>query len=118
MRPLKIAVIGAGSRSFGLSTMAALLREKEIRGSTLALVDVDSESLEVMHAVANRMSAEWDAGATITATADRTEALRDADFCILSVEKGDRATLWRLDFRIPTAELAIERRGVLRAGAR
>ncbi len=101
MRPLKIAVIGAGSRSFGLSTMATLLREREIRGSTLVLVDLDPESLEVMHRVASRMNAEWDAGANIVSTTNRAEGLRGADFCVVSVEKGDRAALWRLDFQIP-----------------
>jgi alpha-galactosidase/6-phospho-beta-glucosidase family protein len=38
--PTKIAVIGAGSASFGENTLSAIMHSKKLRGSTLALVDV------------------------------------------------------------------------------
>ena len=101
MKPVQIVLIGAGSASFGLSTLTTLLREPEIRGSTLALVDIDAQALEVMHQLAERINTQWDAGATIVSSTDRTELLPDADFVVCSIEVGPRRQLWRLDYRIP-----------------
>lgn len=101
MRPVKIALIGVGSASFGLSTLATLLREPEIRGSTLALVDINAEALQVMHQLADRINTQWDAGATIVSSTDRAELLPGADFVVCSIEVGPRWKLWRLDYRIP-----------------
>ena len=101
MRPVKIVLIGAGSASFGLSSLATLLRERELRGSTLALVDLNAKALEEMHRLAERINAEWDAGVNIVASTDRYTVLPDADFVVCSIEVGPRLELWRLDYRIP-----------------
>ncbi len=102
MRTHKIAVIGAGSAVFGLGTLATLVRSPALRGSTLTLVDIDAEGLNVMTALARRMNREWAAGMTIESSTRRAEALPDADFVILSIEVGAREELWRLDWEIPT----------------
>ena len=47
MLPTKIVVIGAGSASFGLNTISALMGSERLRGSHLALVD-RSEDLFVV----------------------------------------------------------------------
>ena len=60
--PTKIVVIGAGSASFGENTLSALLRSKKLRGSRLALVDKNAQSLDIVHRLANRLNTEWDAG--------------------------------------------------------
>ena len=44
--PPKIVCIGAGSAVFGLSNMATIIRSKRLRGSELALVDIDRAGLE------------------------------------------------------------------------
>ena len=44
---------------------------------------------------------EHNLSCTISATIDRQEALRDADFVIISIEVGDRFELWEQDWRIP-----------------
>ena len=50
MKPVKIVIIGAGSASFGLNSLASLLRELSLRGSTLAL-DPIVDDLDVARAV-------------------------------------------------------------------
>ncbi len=101
MRPVKVVIIGAGSASFGLNTLATLLREREIFGSTLALVDANPQALELMHRLAEQLNTAWGAGATIVSSTDRRALLPGADFVVTSVEAGNRAALWRLDYRIP-----------------
>jgi len=43
--PVKVAMIGAGSASFGLGMLVSLLRSPRLRHCTLALVDLKAEGL-------------------------------------------------------------------------
>ena len=74
MRPSKIVLIGAGSASFGLNTLASLLREKQINGSTLTLVDVNEPGVEKIRRLAERMAAEWGREVHIESTTDRRKS--------------------------------------------
>lgn len=100
-RPPKIVVLGAGSAIFGLGALARIIQTERLRGAELAMVDIDAEALETMHAVAEKMNTAWGAGMTITSTTDRTRALPGADFVIVSIQVGPRETVWEMDWRIP-----------------
>src|SRR5205085_1086377 len=100
MKPVKIVIIGAGSASFGLNSLATLLREPALRGSTLALVDTNAEGLRLVHRLAERMNKEWDAALTIESNTDRRAVLDGADFVVCSIEVGPREELWRLDWEV------------------
>ena len=99
--PTKITVIGAGSASFGENTLSAIMRSKKLSGSTLALVDKNAESLEIVRALANRLNSEWGAGFIITSHTHHREALAGSDFVVNAIEVGAREGLWRSDFEIP-----------------
>jgi alpha-galactosidase len=99
MKKTKIVAIGAGSASFGLTNLGAIIRTPELAGSELALCDIDAEGLASITKLANRINAEWGAGFTITSSVDRNELLEGADFVILSVAT-DREKCWRMDFEI------------------
>jgi len=98
MKSVKVVIIGAGSASFGLNSLATLLREPSLRGSTLALVDKNAEGLRLVHRLADRMNEEWDAGLTVESNTDRRAMLPDADFVVCSIEVGPREELWRRDW--------------------
>ncbi len=97
----KITVIGAGSASFGENTLSALLRSKKLRGSTLALVDRNPASLDIVKRLAERLNREWDAGFTISGHTHHAEALPGSDFVVSAIEVGPREELWKSDFEIP-----------------
>ncbi len=97
----KIVVIGAGSSSFGPGTLATILRSEILRGSEVALVDLNEEALGDMHRLAEKMSDAWGAEMTISSSTDRKEVLQGADFVIISIEVPPREGLWRLDWEIP-----------------
>ena len=99
--PTKIVVIGAGSASFGENTLSALLRSKNLRGSTLALVDRNANSLDIVHRLANRLNTEWDAKFSISAHMHHEEALDEAAFVVSAIEVGPREELWKSDYEIP-----------------
>ena len=97
----KITVIGAGSASFGENTLSAIMRSKKLRGSTLALVDRNAESLDIVQRLANRLNREWDSGFTITRHTHHRDALDGANFVVSAIEVGPREELWKSDFEIP-----------------
>ena len=99
--PTKITVIGAGSASFGENTLSAIIRSKKLRGSTLALVDRNVGSLDIVHRLANRLNREWDAQFIIEAHATHQDALPDSHFVVNAIEVGAREGLWQKDYEIP-----------------
>jgi alpha-galactosidase len=100
MLPTKVVVIGAGSAIFGLNTVSALLGSQRLRGSHLALVDLNAETLELMARLARRLNREWDAEMTITTHTHHAEALAGAGFVVSAIEVPPREKLWRQDYEI------------------
>ena len=101
MAACQVVIIGAGSASFGLGTLASLLHSERLRGSRLALVDSNARGLSLIDALARRLNREWDAGLTIQSSTRREELLPGADFVIVSIETGPREGLWQRDWEIP-----------------
>lgn len=99
--PTRIAVIGAGSASFGGNTLSALMRSKKLLGSSIALVDRNQTSLDIVKRLADRLNKEWDAQMNISAHLQHQEALEGAQFVVSAIEVGAREGLWRSDYEIP-----------------
>jgi alpha-galactosidase len=102
---LKIVLIGAGSREFARGLIHDLVLERplwETRDLSVVMVDVNAEQLELMRSYAERCVAVAGARIRISATTDRREALRSADFVLISVAT-KRMELWEQDFRVPFA---------------
>ena len=99
--PTKIVVIGAGSASFGENTLSALMRSPKLRGSTLALVDRNTDSLDIVYRLAQRLNREWKSAITLGAYVHHKDALDGADFVVSAIEVGPREQLWISDFEIP-----------------
>src|SRR5450759_4493124 len=99
--PTKIVVIGAGSASFGENTLSALVNSKKLKGSTLALVDHNPDTLDTVKRLAERLNREWNSNLTIKAYKNHQDALAGANFVVSAIEGGAREGLWRKDFEIP-----------------
>lgn len=95
----KVVVIGAGSASFGLVNLGAILRHPKLNGIELWLVDINDSGLASITALAQRMNREWGSNMTIHATTDRKKALKGARYIILSVAI-DREVCWARDVAI------------------
>ncbi|MCL2512759.1 MAG: hypothetical protein FWF08_02560 [Oscillospiraceae bacterium] len=102
MNKTKIVFIGAGSLCFGLSMFRDVFTSAGLRGSTLALVDIDGEALDRAYGVACGMNEAAGAGLTVEKTTDRRQALPGAGFVVNAICI-ERAELWKLDFAIPKA---------------
>lgn len=97
----KIVLIGAGSAMFGLGALGDIFKCKNLEGGTIVLFDINPQALKPVKDVANQFVSENNLSYTIVATTSRQEALQDADFCIISIEVGNRYELWEQDWHIP-----------------
>lgn len=98
---MRIALIGAGSAQFGLGTLGDIFQSEVLRGSEIALVDINAEALERVSVAAKAFVAERRLPFSIVAATDRAKVLPGADFVIISIEAGNRFELWDQDWSIP-----------------
>ena len=96
----KIVCIGAGSYSFGLSTLITLLQSEKLNGAEIALVDTNAESLDLISELANWLNISWSCHKQITSHATHKTALSGANFVISALEAQPREQLWKQDFEI------------------
>ena len=97
----KIVLVGAGSAQFGYGTLGDIFQSTALYGSEIVLHDINPASLAVTEKTARDFLAQEDLPFIVSATTDRREALKGAEFVIISIEVGDRFALWDLDWQIP-----------------
>ncbi|MBS7612098.1 hypothetical protein KEJ27_07860 [Candidatus Bathyarchaeota archaeon] len=96
---VKIAVIGAGSLVFTPNILADLTKSNILADSDVYLMDIDEERLNLMSKLADRIVREKKSDIVVNATTDRAEALRNADYVIISISVG--TDIERFDVEIP-----------------
>ncbi len=97
----KIVCIGAGSYSFGLTTLVSLLRSQILTGSEIVLVDHNSQNLEIIARLVAWLNEAWSSQMRISTALHHREVLKGANFVINAIEVGPREALWESDFNIP-----------------
>ena len=97
----KIVIIGAGSTNFGLGIVSDFFKSKILKGATIVLHDINSETLKNTLQIALSYKEKLGVDYKIEATTSRTEALKDANFCLISIEVGRRFDLWDQDWKTP-----------------
>lgn len=102
MNKLKIAFIGAGSRSFAGRTLADLLLSEPLRAFDLELVlmDVVAEHIQHTEAFCRRAAAQLKHPVTIHTTTQLEEAVAGAAFVVTAFEV-NRYFYWAQDFHVP-----------------
>jgi len=84
----KIVLVGAGSFVFGRDFIADIMLYPKLGGSTLMLMDVDKERLDLATAFARKLTEQNKLKLKIESTTDRREALDGADYVITSIRAG------------------------------
>src|SRR5947209_12610598 len=100
-RMVKVALIGAGSVVFTQNLVTDIFLFPELRDNHIALMDIDAERLKVAdHIVRQVVREKGGQESNVTATLERREAIRDADYVVNTVQVGGfEATL--TDFNVP-----------------
>lgn len=78
----KICIIGAGSAIFSLNLIKDICINKNFKGCTVSLMDIDTDRLEAIYGLCTRYAEEMNADMHIIKTTDRREAMQGADFVL------------------------------------
>ena len=97
----KIAMIGAGSTVFMKNILTDILLEPPFATCEFALQDVDPKRLATSKLVADKVAETLPVSPKITASQDRRDALRGADFVIVMIQVGGYKPSTVIDFEIP-----------------
>ena len=102
MQPLAIALLGAGSRSFGPETVRDVLLSEPLarRRIELRLMDIAPDNLSDIGRYAQWLVDKLGRDADISTTTELETALQRAQFVVTAVEVG-RSFYWAQDFHIP-----------------
>ncbi len=96
----KITFIGAGSIVFTRNLCSDILLTPALQESTISLMDIDPERLERSRKLVQALIDRRGLKATVQATTDRREAVRDARFVITTFQQGG-LDAYALDIEIP-----------------
>jgi len=96
----KIAFIGAGSAVFTRNLLGDLLTYPELDGSTISLMDIDANRLKAVESLAKKMVEQEGSKMVIEATTDRSQALQNADYVVITIQVGGLKA-YELDIEIP-----------------
>jgi alpha-galactosidase len=96
----KIAIIGAGSITFGSTLLNDMFGTTALDGSTYVLMDPTKARMKSVEDYCRRVIAANNLNAEVTSTVDRAEALKDADYVIAILAIGGMEA-YRQDYEIP-----------------
>ncbi|MDP2790923.1 MAG: alpha-galactosidase [Rectinemataceae bacterium] len=96
----KIAMIGAGSLVFCKTLMGDFLATPALAGSEYSLMALTRARLDKMKDFVERMIRDNGVDARVSATTDRREALRGADYVVVMIQVGG-VEGFRYDYEIP-----------------
>ncbi len=100
MATKKIVLIGAGSASFTQGLVADMILAAGQEEWRLGLVDVNSEALDLVKNLVQRMILAREAKIEISASTDRRDILPGADVVVTTIAVGGRRA-WEADVLIP-----------------
>jgi alpha-galactosidase len=98
--PKKIAMIGAGSVVFTKTLLSDMMATPSLRDSEWALMSRTGPKLARMEAFAKRMLKENGLPGQVWATLDRREAIRGADFVVVTIQVGG-FDAYAVDYEVP-----------------
>ena len=102
MADLKIVLVGAGSRSFGPSSIRDILLSKPMRGKSIEVVLMDTvgKHLKDIERYAKAATKKFGGRISYKSTTSLSAALPGADYVISAIEV-NRYLYWAMDFHIP-----------------
>ena len=84
----KIVIIGAGSHVFSRHLVMDVIAFPELRESTITLMDIDKEPLELITAFAMKLVEQHGFNTHIESTMNRRKALDGADYVVVTIQVG------------------------------
>jgi len=100
MTHAKITIIGAGSYLWGPQFLVDFMLTPELTDAQLVLHDIDPDALDLVYRFGQLAKETLNSSLTVTQTLNRDDAIRDADYVILTISTGGLEAM-RHDLEIP-----------------
>jgi alpha-galactosidase len=97
---MRIVFIGAGSVVFTRNLTRDILTFPELADCEIVLMDIDADRLSRAERLVSRMAETAKAAVRVIATTDRRQALRGADYVVVTIQVGG-TDQWELDISVP-----------------
>ncbi len=97
----KITLIGAGSVVFAKKLIGDILQFPELADSKICLMDLNPQRLKAAKIMTQKMVEVLAVDARVTATTDRTDAIRGAHYVVCTIQVGGYRPSTVVDFEIP-----------------
>jgi len=97
----KIVLIGAGSLQFGTGMLGDIFQSEHLIGADIVLHDINEAAAKRTLETAERYLQSNDLDFRLSANSSLDNALKNADFVVISIEVGDRFKLWDQDWNVP-----------------
>ena len=97
---VKVAMIGAGSLSFTRRLVMDILSVPELQDTEFSLMDIHEENLRMVAEVCEHIVLKHRLPARIVSTTDRSEAIRGADYVVVTIRVGGMEA-FNHDIQIP-----------------
>ena len=98
---IKICFIGAGSTIFAKNVLGDCILTPELGEFIISLHDIDPIRLEDSRLMLENINKKYHGKATIFASLNRKEALKDAGFVVNAIQVGGYEPCTVIDFEIP-----------------
>ena len=98
---VKICFVGAGSTVFAKNVLGDCILTPELGEFIISLYDIDPIRLEDSRLMLENINRKYNGKATILASLNRREALKDADFVVNAIQVGGYEPCTVIDFEIP-----------------
>lgn len=98
--PIKVCVIGAGSVGFTRGTVRDILTVPELQDTHFSFTDINERNLDMVYQLCRKDIEANGVPATVSATLDRREALKDADYVFSFIRVGGLEA-FETDIEIP-----------------
>ena len=85
---MRVVFIGAGSVVFTRNLTRDILTFPELGDSEIVLMDIDGERLSRAHKLVSRMAETAKSPVQVIATTDRRQALKGADYVVVTIQVG------------------------------
>src|SRR5215204_5249888 len=96
----KLTFIGAGSFGFTRNLVRDVLTFERLADSTICLMDINPDRLQFSRRAVQRIIDEGGYPAKVETTLDRAEALKGADYVLVTILVG-ATDVWRHDIEVP-----------------
>jgi alpha-galactosidase len=97
----KITFIGAGSTVFAKNVLGDIVLTPELKGSELALYDIDPVRLDDSYRMMKNINANYGEPMIIKAYSDSREAFKGASYLVNAIQVGGYDPCTIIDFEIP-----------------